>query len=66
MVVTDASSTETAPVHTTRSTINALGWLEYSKLLAKCNKKHKKSCPLVALEKVKDIQNNHQTCISIN
>jgi len=36
MVVTDASSAETAPVHSTRSTINVLGWLENSKMLAKC------------------------------
>jgi len=36
MVVTDASSAETATGYSARSTIYVLGWLENSKMLAKC------------------------------
>ena len=62
MVLPDAVSAEAAPVLTAQSTSIVLGWLDCSRLLAKCNNYHQKhwiiwggaarqSCPLVALEK---------------
>jgi hypothetical protein len=77
MVVTDASSAETAPVHSARSTINVLGWLENSKMLINARISIKNTQLFEAeqpdnpthwwpSENVKDKQYNHQKNTSIN